>query len=92
MAQTFNPAQVIAVQEDLVTIKRTSTHARPLIKNEVVYICPQRQTEGRAESRGSNDCNRSISLRYSYTSAGCTMITIYFIHTISMSTITLICI
>lgn len=49
MAETFNLAQVVAVQEDLVTIKMAETQGKPLIKNEVVYICPQRQTEGRTE-------------------------------------------
>ncbi len=49
MAETFNPAQVVAVQEDLVTIKMAEIQGKPLIKNEVVYICPQRQTEGRQE-------------------------------------------
>ena len=49
MAETFNLARVVAVQEDLVTIKMAETQGKPLIKNEVVYICPQRQTEGRTE-------------------------------------------
>jgi V/A-type H+-transporting ATPase subunit A len=49
MPETFNPARVVAVQEDLVTIKMAETQGKPLIKNEVVYICPQRQTEGRTE-------------------------------------------
>jgi V/A-type H+-transporting ATPase subunit A len=37
-------AQIIAVQADLVTIKATGTKQTPLIKNEVVYIVPRRQT------------------------------------------------
>ncbi|MGK7874218.1 MAG: V-type ATP synthase subunit A [Xenococcaceae cyanobacterium] len=49
MAEVFNPAQIIAVQEDLVTIEMPSSGARPLVKNEVVYICPQRESEGRTE-------------------------------------------
>ena len=49
MAEVFNLARVVAVQEDLVTIKMAESHPRPIVKNEVVYICPQRKTEGRAE-------------------------------------------
>ncbi|WP_017328393.1 V-type ATP synthase subunit A [Synechococcus sp. PCC 7336] len=49
MAETFNPARVVAVQEDIVSIQMAETDARPLVKNEVVYICPQRESEGRAE-------------------------------------------
>jgi V/A-type H+-transporting ATPase subunit A len=49
MAETFNLAQVVAVQEDLVTIKMADSNARPVVKNEVVYICPQRQSGGRTE-------------------------------------------
>ena len=49
MAEPFNPAQVVAVQADLVTIAMAETNPRPLVKNEVVYICPQRESNGRAE-------------------------------------------
>ena len=49
MAEVFNLARVVAVQEDLVTIKMAESHPRPIVKNEVVYICPQRQSEGRTE-------------------------------------------
>ncbi len=50
MAEVFNPARIVAVQEDLVTIEMADSEARPLVKNEVVYICPQREGEsGRAE-------------------------------------------
>ena len=46
---TLNPARVVAVQEDIVSIQMAEEHARPLIKNEVIYICPQRESEGRSE-------------------------------------------
>ncbi len=46
---TLNPARVVAVQEDIVSIQMAAEHARPLVKNEVVYICPQRESEGRTE-------------------------------------------
>jgi V/A-type H+-transporting ATPase subunit A len=49
MAEVLNLARVVAVQEDLVTIKMAESNPRPIVKNEVVYICPQRQSEGRAE-------------------------------------------
>ncbi|MGK7906676.1 MAG: hypothetical protein AB4040_05525 [Synechococcus sp.] len=49
MGEMFNWARVIAVQEDLVTIKMAESNARPLVKNEVVYICPQRESKGRTE-------------------------------------------
>ena len=49
MAEMFNPARVIAVQEDLVTIEMAESNARPLVKNEVIYICPQRESNGRTE-------------------------------------------
>lgn len=49
MSETFNLAQVVAVQEDLVTIKMADSNARPLVKNEVIYICPQRQSGERSE-------------------------------------------
>ncbi len=45
----FNSARVIAVQEDLVTIEMAESNARPLVKNEVVYICPRRENNGRSE-------------------------------------------
>ena len=46
---TLNPARVVAVQEDIVAIQMAAEHPRPLIKNEVIYICPQRESEGRSE-------------------------------------------
>ncbi|MGK7911526.1 MAG: V-type ATP synthase subunit A [Synechococcus sp.] len=46
---TLNPARVVAVQEDIVSIQMAAEHPRPLIKNEVIYICPQRESEGRSE-------------------------------------------
>ena len=49
MAQVFNPAKIVAVQEDLVTIEMAQTAPRPLVKNEVIYICPQRHSGSRAE-------------------------------------------
>ena len=49
MSEMYKPAKVIAVQEDIVTIKMAPTDGRPLTKNEVVYIAPQRQREGRTE-------------------------------------------
>jgi V/A-type H+/Na+-transporting ATPase subunit A len=35
----YNPATVVAVQDDLVTIQMAQTRPRPLLKNEVIYIC-----------------------------------------------------
>ena len=49
MSEKYNPARVVAVQEDIVTIEMAPAGGRPLTKNEVVYICPQRQSEGRVE-------------------------------------------
>ena len=49
MSEKYNPAKVVAVQEDIVTIEMAPTGGRPLTKNEVVFICPQRQSEGRVE-------------------------------------------
>jgi V/A-type H+-transporting ATPase subunit A len=49
MTEMFNPARVVAVQEDLVTIEMASSDACPLVKNEVIYICPQRESNGRTE-------------------------------------------
>ena len=49
MSEVYNPAQVVAVQEDIVTIEMAPSGGRPLKKNEVIYICPQRQNEGRLE-------------------------------------------
>ena len=49
MAEVFNPARIVAVQEDLVTIEMAQTAPRPLVKNEVIYICPQRHSGSRAE-------------------------------------------
>ena len=49
MSEAYNPATVAAVQEDIVTIAMAPSGGRPLTKNEVVYICPRRQSEGRVE-------------------------------------------
>ncbi|ESA33648.1 atp synthase subunit a [Leptolyngbya sp. Heron Island J] len=49
MSEMYKPARVVAVQEDIVTIKMAPTDGRPLTKNEVVYISPQRRNEGRTE-------------------------------------------
>ena len=49
MSQSLTPAQVVAVQEDIVTIEMAQSGGRPLVKNEVVYVCPQRDSEIRAE-------------------------------------------
>jgi V/A-type H+-transporting ATPase subunit A len=46
---TYNPARVVAVQDDLVTIEMAATNPRPILKNEVVYICPQRRDSDRQE-------------------------------------------
>lgn len=47
MSDAPKPARVVAVQEDLITLQVVAG-SRPLVKNEVVYIIPQRQ-EGREE-------------------------------------------
>jgi len=47
MSDAPKPAQVVAVQEDLITLQVVEG-SRPLVKNEVVYIIPRRQ-EGREE-------------------------------------------
>ncbi len=39
MADAFQPARVVAVQEDLVTIAMADTSPQPLRKNEVIFIC-----------------------------------------------------
>lgn len=39
MADAFQPAHVVAVQEDLVTIAMADSSPQPLRKNEVIYIC-----------------------------------------------------
>jgi V/A-type H+-transporting ATPase subunit A len=48
MSVAIRPARVIAVQEGIVTIEMPEG-GRPLVKNEVVYVCPRRVTEGRQE-------------------------------------------
>lgn len=45
----FNPARVIAVQDDLVTIAMAETNPRPILKNEVIYILPRRLDGDRQE-------------------------------------------
>ena len=49
MAENFNLARVVAVQEDIVTIEMAPSGGRPLVKNEVIYICPPPDPEARAE-------------------------------------------
>ena len=49
MTEQFNPALVVAVQEDIVTIEMAKKHPRPLMKNEVIYICPEPDEGKRAE-------------------------------------------
>ncbi|MBF0620958.1 MAG: V-type ATP synthase subunit A [Magnetococcales bacterium] len=46
MNAQHNPARIIAVQESFVTIRMADSNARPLMKNEMVEICPQ---QGSAE-------------------------------------------
>ncbi|MEN8131308.1 MAG: V-type ATP synthase subunit A [Pseudomonadota bacterium] len=48
MSEAVKPARVVAVQEGIVTIDMLEG-GRPLMKNEVVYICPRRMTQGRQE-------------------------------------------
>jgi V/A-type H+/Na+-transporting ATPase subunit A len=45
----YHPASVVAVQDDLVTIQMAESQPRPLLKNEVIYICLQRRGEERQE-------------------------------------------
>lgn len=45
----FHPASVVAVQDDLVTIQMAERKPRPLLKNEVIYICLQRRSGDRQE-------------------------------------------
>jgi V/A-type H+/Na+-transporting ATPase subunit A len=49
MSETFNLARVVAVQDDLVTIAMAASDGQPLVKNEVIYICPQRKSGDRTE-------------------------------------------
>ena len=49
MTEQFNLAHVVAVQEDIVTIEMAKKHPRPLMKNEVIFICPQPDEGKRAE-------------------------------------------
>ncbi len=42
-------ATVVAVQDDLVTIQMAATEPRPLLKNEVIYICLKRRAGDREE-------------------------------------------
>jgi len=42
-------AEVVAVQEDIITIEVPETGVQPLVKNEVIYVLPHRQAEGRQE-------------------------------------------
>jgi len=45
----FNLARVVAVQDDLVTIAMDAERPRPILKNEVIYICPRRLDGDRQE-------------------------------------------
>ena len=45
----YQPARVVAVQDDLVTIQMAETNPRPLLKNEVIYVCVQRRSGERQE-------------------------------------------
>ncbi|MEO1002538.1 MAG: V-type ATP synthase subunit A [Cyanobacteria bacterium J06638_7] len=45
----YNRAHVVAVQDDLVTIAMDAERPRPILKNEVVYICPRRLDGDRQE-------------------------------------------
>jgi V/A-type H+/Na+-transporting ATPase subunit A len=45
----FNLAKVVAVQDDLVTIAMDAERPRPILKNEVIYICPRRLDGDRQE-------------------------------------------
>ncbi len=45
----FNLARVVAVQDDLVTIAMDTDRPRPILKNEVIYICPRRLDGDRQE-------------------------------------------
>ncbi|MGF1529437.1 MAG: V-type ATP synthase subunit A [Candidatus Competibacterales bacterium] len=49
MSQTTPQAQVVAVQEDLVTLALADPGRGTLMKNEVVYICPDPDTRLEAE-------------------------------------------
>jgi len=49
MSDTNTLARVVAVQDDLVTLEVPETDGQPLMKNEVVYICPRRLNDGRQE-------------------------------------------
>ena len=49
MTERFNPARIVAVQEDIVTIEMAEKNPRPLMKNEVIYICPEPDEGKRAE-------------------------------------------
>ncbi|RLJ19926.1 V-type ATP synthase subunit A [bacterium endosymbiont of Escarpia laminata] len=42
-------AKVVAVQEDIITIEVPESGGQPLVKNEVIYVLPHRQVEGRQE-------------------------------------------
>jgi V/A-type H+-transporting ATPase subunit A len=48
MSEPVKLARVIAVQEGIVTIE-IPEGGRPLVKNEVVYVCPRHVTQGRQE-------------------------------------------
>ena len=49
MTEQFDPARIVAVQEDIVTIEMANKNPRPLMKNEVIYICPEPDEGKRAE-------------------------------------------
>jgi V/A-type H+-transporting ATPase subunit A len=47
--EAFRLARVVAVQDDLVTIAMDPERPRPIIKNEMVFICPRRRDGDRQE-------------------------------------------
>ncbi|MGN7610490.1 V-type ATP synthase subunit A [Magnetococcales bacterium HHB-1] len=49
MSNKHNPARIIAVQESFVTIRMADDGGRPLVKNEMVEICPKISGNSRQE-------------------------------------------
>jgi len=49
MSEKAELARIVAVQEDIVTIESPLEGGPPLVKNEVIYILPQRLADGRQE-------------------------------------------
>jgi len=50
-AGTEASARVIAVQDNLVTIETAGSEHSSLVKNEIIYICPQREAEAEPAPR-----------------------------------------